>query len=248
MSRSSPDPKLAFLAGWLLGRHRRKAGISLLFLLGGLFGCLMGGMLVIFGTPVSWGRSRQVAALPRPEPAALSSLAPGTSILLSARLPEDAPAGPYGLALFYTERRVADPSAAGDGERGTTRSSRWQREPSEAFSVPMRLEDGTEITVQVLPTAAFLNAHRFEEGAEGAEDSQEARRYVGYFPGQALTLEGTWEGEEWLTARALYAGSPQAYVSYLSGLPVQTFIGGLVCWGVSILFLIVGAFLRLLGK
>ncbi|RMF33894.1 MAG: hypothetical protein D6759_06435 [Chloroflexi bacterium] len=249
MSRPSLDPKLAFLAGWLLGRRRRKAGISLLFLLGGLLGCLMGGMLIVFGTPVSWGRSRQVAALPRPEPAALPSLAPGTTILLSARLPEEAPTGPYGLALFYTERRVADPSPTGEsGGKGASRSSQWRREPAEALPIPVRLEDGTEVTVQVLPNATFLNAHRFEEGAEGGEASQEARRYVGYLPGQSLTLEGTWEGEGRFTARTLYPGSPQDYVSYLSRLPIQTFIGGFICWGMSVVFLAVGLFLWLLGK
>lgn len=184
-------------------------------------------------------------SLPRPEePAELRAFSPGTSVLVVAQLPPDATAGPYGLALFYTEYREKSDEDDKTGTPGGTSSS-WRTERPPPARVTMLLEDGTPLLVQISRKTSFLKAQQFEE-----EDwlTDKERRYVGYLPGQTLTVEGTWEGNDLLTARTFYAGTPDDYLSFLASQPGVVLLIGMVCGGVGIGLLAIGGILRLLGR
>ncbi len=246
MSQASFDPKLSFLLGWLFGRRRRHSGVSIFLLLMGVLACLSGCPMAVFGVPYSWRRSEEVKSLPRPEPAELRALSPGTSVLIAAQLPPDTPVGPYGLALFYTEYRQQGTSESNKDETPSGSSSSWQIEQPPPQRIEMSLEDGTPLSVQIPFKTSFLKAQRFEE--EGLESSGTERRHVGYLPGQTLTIEGTWEGNDLLTARTLYAGTPDDYQGYLASQPGTVLLMGTVCGGLGMGLLVIWGVLRLLGR
>ena len=76
-SRPSVDPKLSFIAGWLLGRRRRnRSGAGCLFLAIGLFAA-MSSVAGLIGAPISWMESRAAQRLPQPSSAELQSVVPG---------------------------------------------------------------------------------------------------------------------------------------------------------------------------
>jgi hypothetical protein len=111
------------------------------------------------------------------------------------------------------------------------------------------LSNGRPLSVQFSSQTAFLNAQRFEEeSVESLVGSGRERRYVGYLPGQALTVEGTWEGGELLTARTCYAGTPEDYSTYLARQPWIMLAAGVTCGGLGVSLLVIGFALRLLGK
>ncbi len=104
------------------------------------------------------------------------------------------------------------------------------------------LEGNLSVTLQVPEDVTFANAHVFEE-----EQGDMSRRYVGYLPGQALTVEGVGEGHSLITAHTLYAGSPDAYIEYLEHQPGQLAVGGMICGGTGLVLLLAATLLRLLG-
>ncbi len=102
--------------------------------------------------------------------------------------------------------------------------------------------------VQFSAKTALLNTQQFEPGdQEGSGDGGRERRYVGYLPGQTLTVEGTWEGNGLLTARSCYAGTPDDYKASLARQPWLMLLTGIICGGLGITLLGVGFALRLLG-
>ncbi|MFP4345257.1 MAG: hypothetical protein ACLFU8_11235 [Anaerolineales bacterium] len=209
----------------------RRRGFSTLLLVGGLMACSTLFVMVAFVAPASWVRSREVARLTRPAPAEVRALEPGSALLLAARLPEGAGAGPYDLALYFVE--VEQEAEEGGG---------WLTTSPPAEQVALLLEDGSRVAVRLPPNIPFFNAHVFEE----TEDLH--RRYVGFYPAQLLTVEGTWEGGEVVTARALYRGSPDAYVTYWQGRPLKSVTGGVICGGIGGVLLLLALLAWLVGR
>ncbi len=233
---------------------RRQAGISLVLLFLGVFGCFGATMAIFLGAPTSWLRAREVAALPQPQPAELASLTPGTTMLLRAQVPPDAPTdAPHGLALFYAEERASRPPTqqAGEDRPPNSNSSAWERVEPPPVQVELLLSNNEPLTVQLTPDIQFLNGQEVEvagEPTQQADDDQRERRYVGYLPGRALTLEGTWEGTNQFTASASYAGAPADYVDYIGDQPGMMVLYGLFCCVVSLVFMGAGGVLWLLGR
>ncbi|MGB0389605.1 MAG: hypothetical protein ACPGWR_32695, partial [Ardenticatenaceae bacterium] len=119
----------------------------------------------------------------------------------------------------------------------------------------MLLEDGSSLSVQFSPTLrqaqgapSFLNAQSFETEEENGQPNRAERRYVGYLPGQTLTVEGRWEGNGLFTADASYAGRPDDYVEYLRTQIGASFLMGIMCGGIGLVLLLVGGFMRMIGR
>jgi len=237
---------------WLVwGRSRRYAGVSLVLLFFGVFGCFGGAMAIFLGAPASWLRAREVAALPQPQPVELAGLVPGTEVLLSAQVPPTMPASaPHGLALFYVEERTRGTPTRQPGEERSagSGSSNWRRVIPPPAAVQLRLSNDDVLEVQLAPDIQLLNGQTIEGEAQQADGSQRERRYVGYLPGRVLTLEGTWEGDNRFTAGVSYAGAPADYQEYLANQPGVMVFYGLFCCVVSLVFLVVGGVLWLVGR
>jgi hypothetical protein len=94
-----------------------------------------------------------------------------------------------------------------------------------------------------------MNGQEIEgETQQQADGSQREQRYVGYLPGRALTLEGTWEGNNRFTADVSYAGAPADYVDYRASQPGMMLIYGLFCCVVSLALLGTGGVMWLMGR
>lgn len=236
----------------LWGRPRREAGLSFILLLFGVFGCFGSTMALLLGAPASWMRAREVASLPQPQPAELTSLAPGSEILLRAQIPSDAPTStPHDLALFYVEERTSRTPMPQTGEEPPPDSGTgsWERVTPPPAVIELSLSNDEPIDVQLAPDIAFLNGQTIEaEPQQQADGSQRERRYIGYLPGRTLTLEGTWEGDNRFTANVSYAGTPADYADYLADQPGLMVLYGLFCCVVSLGLLIVGGVLRLMQR
>lgn len=236
----------------LWGRPRRHAGLSLVLLFFGAFGCFGAAMAIFLGAPASWLRAREVATLPQPQPAELANLVAGTDMLLSAQVPPARPArAPHGLALFYVEERTRHTSTSQPGEDRSpgSGSGNWQRVVPPPAAVELHLSNGEPLDVQLAPDIQLLNGQEIEGvPQQQADGSLREQRYVGYLPGRVLTLEGTWEGNNRFTAHASYAGAPTDYREYLANQPGLMVFYGLFCCVVSLVFLGVGGVLRLVGR
>lgn len=226
------------MLNWLLGR-RRKGGFSTVLLIFGALGCVSALLAMALGAPLAFVNAQQVAGLPRPAPEALPELPLGTRALFVGQLPADSETGPLGLALYYVEIERTTTS-----QEGNTTTS-WEMLGPPPEQVTLILEDGAPLTVRLPEDVDFLNAHRFDSLAD---TDTEGRRFVGYYPVETLTIEGTWQGDGQVLAQKLYAGSAADYVRYLRAQPGQTFMGGMLCGGLALLFLIGGAALALIGK
>jgi len=232
------------LLNTLLGYRRRRTQISGCVLAVGVLACLSSFLLSTVVVYLNWAGARQAAALPRPNLAELRALSPGTQVLIAASLPVNAPTGPTGLALFYTERPT-DWDSESSRPTPSAQSSQWEMASPPPARMDMLLEDGTLLSIQIPQKTSFLNKQtvNLETGAD-----ETPMRHVGYLPGQALTVNSTWEGNDLLTARALYAGSITAYQTYLDSQPGNTLLAGLMCGGTGIGLLVLGIFLKVLGR
>ncbi|MCB0132801.1 MAG: hypothetical protein KDD78_18185 [Caldilineaceae bacterium] len=252
------DPKLTFAMGWLMGRRsRRRDGIGCGLLVLGVLAGLMAAMTAI-SAPLAWSDARQVRRLHQPSAAELTALAPGREILLTVTLASEQPALDTEYALFYQEQSVRVP----DAESGT-RTEKVKSPPIPA-RVDVLLVDGTPIQLQVASGTTFLNAQSVSRGnlplaldddadlaAEGAPPIGTvvagSSRVVGYLPGQTLTVRGTWEGRDLLTAETLYAGALDDYLSYVARSPGVQLLMGLGCGGIALMLLLLGGILRFVG-
>ena len=246
---SNKSSVLAFLSGLWLGRRRRNSGISILILLVSVCACISGFTMVFLGVPFTFYRSREAASLPRPDSAQLQKLAPGTHVLVTAQIPPDAPTGPYELSLFYVEAAKERNSEQGQATRSSN-TSEWEIVEPPPPRFEMLLRDQSPISVQFpAKRNLFLNAESFnEEAGSSRNDTGRNRRYIGYLAGQNLTIEGRWEGNGLFTADASYAGTPDDYVSYLRNQIGLSFLMGMMCGGIGFVLLIVGGFLRFIGR
>ena len=236
--KRSIDPKWSFLAGWFVGR-RRRSGVSTLLLIAGAFAALLSlGSMV--SAPLSWFQARAIKNLPQPDAAGLQSLAPGTEAIIALQLGPDEGDADHGLGLFYVERsnqseRTPDPEAAGPPPPD------WVLQTAPAATVDALLLDGTAVKLQLSPDTSFSNAQTITAAAD------ESLRYVGYLPGQALAVHGSWQGDNRIVAEKLHAGTPQAYVERVASVPGFTLIVGFVCGALAIVLLFAGGAMRFAG-
>ncbi|MEJ5310609.1 MAG: hypothetical protein WHX52_12625 [Anaerolineae bacterium] len=219
---------------------RRRSGLSTVAFIFAIFACLSS-LLTTIATPMAWQRAQAAKRLPRPVAGELETLPPGSRALFSGHLSKEAAGqnAPHGLALYKVE--IATPSTT-DDDTTTPAPSSWTLETPPQERVDFLLEENLSVTLQLPQDVALANAHVFEEEQDGVR-----RRYVGYLPGQALTVEGVWEGHNLITAHTLYAGSPDAYIEYLQHQPGQTAVGGMICGSTGLVLLLAAAILRLLG-
>jgi len=221
--------------------RRRGQRVSTVLLVGGLLAGLAGALLASVVVFLSWQAAREAAALPRPAPAALPALPPGTKVLLELQLPREAPSGDSTLALGYTERQPR-----GARKTASPASQNWEREPTAPSRHLASLADGSPITVQCGSKTVFLGSQTVELAP--AEETDCFRRQVGYPAGQRLCLKGTWEGGGRLVAEVLFAGTVEGYLAELDRRPGCSLFSGLGCGGLGVLLLLLGLGLRLLGR
>ncbi len=240
-SRPSVDPKLSFIAGWLLGRRRNRSGAGCLFLAVGLFAA-MTSVAGLIGAPISWMESRAAQRLPQPSAAELQSVVQGTELIMPAQLLQS-PTDEHGLVLSYAEVFTESLSAGSSNGGGTVASGEraWQRDPEPGWQTEIGLDDGSRLLLQLPVDAELLNATTVVDPDTGD------RRYVGYLPGQAVIVRGSWEGDGRMTARALYAGTVDDYLRHLSRQPGFAMLAGMVCGGIALIFLMIGGILRFVG-
>lgn len=113
--------------------------------------------------------------------------------------------------------------------------------------VEMQLAGGKPLTVQIPANASFLNAQRIEATAV-PDDAEAELRYTGYLPGQTLTIEGAWQGDQRLIAQTFYAGTADDYLNFLTYTqPGMALLMGTFCSGVGGLLLAVAGIMRVLG-
>ncbi|MCX6047524.1 MAG: hypothetical protein NT075_20665, partial [Chloroflexi bacterium] len=179
--KNSLDPRLAFVAGWLLGRRsRHRSGIGCLLLgVGLIFGC--SGAMMLVSLPLSWLSAHDISALPQPQPAELAALPAGTRILITAQLPPNLPVDASGLTVFYVERLVADPPSMTNSQ-ATTTAPEWQTIRPPPSRVGMALADRSALLVQIGPATRFLHAQQV--ALDGKELATSQQRAVGYQAGQ----------------------------------------------------------------
>ncbi len=218
--------------------RRGKPGLSVLFLLLGLFACFSGIMTAGWGAPLAWQRAREAAHLPRPDFGGLAALELGARALFRGYLPETMAPGPHGLALYYVEAQSVDSGAATPNA-----ATAWRRETPPPARIELFIDEGQGLVVQLPETVVFANAQRIE-----ATEDDATRRYVGYLLGQLLTVEGIWERAGLVTASTLYAGAPEGYLAYLRSQSGQMAFGGALCGALGVLFLFISAALRVAGK
>jgi hypothetical protein len=227
--------------------RRRKAGGSIVVLIFGVFACLSGLTATLMGAPLAWWRAREAARLPRPTVAELETLPPGTDALFTGWVPaSDFDLNlPHGLVLYKVERAAETEGTATPGPSAT-----WVLETPPQDRIRFQLTEDDAVTLQLPEDVSFANAHVSFANAHVFETQEDGvtRRYTGYLPDQTLTVEGTWERPNLVTARALTAGPPDAYVAHLRRQPGQLAVGGAVCGGMGFVLLVVAAGLRLLGK
>jgi hypothetical protein len=219
--------------------RRRRGGLSILALLASTLACASGCMMSTLVMYLSWNEARQVAALPQPGPAELRTLQPGTRVLVQAKLPFEAH-DDSGLTLFYVERQAKDDE---EDQTPSPSSQDWQVEKALPGKIELEMADESSLLIQIPPKTSCLKAQTIE-----SSDDESFYRHVGYLPGQALAIQGTWEGESVLTAKAFYAGHADDYLDYLADRPGTSLLSGIVCVGMGLGLLVLGLVLGVLGK
>ena len=208
-------------------RRRRQGGASTAFLIFGVIGLFMGCSGILFGVPAGFIRAREVRNLPQPTAAELTNLPPGTTVILSAQIPSGAPATD-GLALSYIEERLTG-TPTPDNPDPSADDRDWMRiEGTE--SLVLVLSDGRELDTRFPTTTTFSNAQTEEIEIDGGLRD---RKTVGYVPGQTLALEGNWEGNNAFTAKTVYAGTIDDFVTTVGRSPFAIFGFSLVCLLIS---------------
>ena len=200
----------------------------------------LGGLI---GAPLTWLEARATRKLPQPSAEELATLAPGTEAIVGVQLADTPVSADHGLLLYSVER-----SEQGDGaDEGSSSSSSsssaagWTLQTPPVATIQGALLNGAPVTVQLHPNSRLLNAQTIVDSEEPA------LRYVGYRPGQALAVRGSWEGSARLTAEVLYAGTPQSYVEHVGRAPGFALLSGLACGALAVVFLFAGAALRFAG-
>jgi hypothetical protein len=212
----------------LFGKYDRKAGISVIAGLFGLFACLGSCAMAAFVAPMSVIEGRRIGSAPRPMPAALTAIQRGERILLTGLLPIETPDS-AGFALY---------------ELQTMRGSQdWQRARIAPGSLPLRLSDGSDVTLRAPQTVRLHEATQ-----EPAWLTKDAERRSGFLPGQTVTVYGQWNGAE-IIADAIYPGTPDAFVAYLSSTtPLQSLAIAGLCGVLGALGLVVSVVWRVVSR
>ncbi len=229
-------------------RRRRQRGESSALLMFGSFGLLMACAIVAIGVPSSIMRARAVANLPQYRAADLPALAVGSQGLFQARIPTDAPTNAHDLALAYLRRKLHPNNPIFDeplaeGEQGPPRD--WvtvEQLPTETI---FELDDGTLVTI-LIPNNTLLDNAEAVQYADAAEEFEYESR--GYRPGQTITIEGFWDGNNTINAARLFNGTQAAYVTHTRGAIGGMAFGAFSCAGIALLMMLAGLYLRVRGR
>lgn len=224
-------------------RRRQPSGVSFLLLFFGVFGLCTGCGGLVFGVPAGFVRAGEVRRMEQPSSAELDSQISGSTIIIAAQIPSDSPATD-GFALFYTEERLSGTPTA-DNPDPSLDDRDWMRTEDRTDRLVLVMNDSREITVQFPTTVSFINAQERETDLDGGIRERTTR---GYIPGQTLAIEGSWEGDNLLTAKTAYAGTVDEFVSYVGRTPYAVFGGSIFCLILSIAFLGFGGLLRLIRR
>ncbi|MEM7029625.1 MAG: hypothetical protein AAF629_08670 [Chloroflexota bacterium] len=116
-------------------------------------------------------------------------------------------------------------------------------------SMDVSLLNGNTITLQFSSRPSFLNGQQIRESSQSNEASSPDKRITGYLPGQTVTVEGSWEGDNRMIAQTLYAGTPDDYLNYLRfRQPGMMLMMAFFCGGVGLVLIIFSVGLRAAGR
>ncbi len=228
-------------------RRRRRAGISTPLLIFGGLGLVMACLTLFIGVPATFMRARTVRALPQYRAADLATLAPGEAGLFTARIPAEALTDADGFALAVLRQRIHDenPDVANlrEGEDGPSRD--WRVVEPLPVEFDLDLDDGTTVKLLLPNNTGLQNAETLEYADEDRLYEYEKK---GYRAGQTLTIEGTWESNNTITASYLFNGSPSGYVEHTRNTIGGAFLASISCGLMAVLMAGAGVFLRLTGR
>ena len=233
-----------FILRSILGIRQERRNKWIAFFMGaGTLTCLAAAVLGVVMIPKNIASGVRVSGYPRPSPTELATLASGTDILITVQLPPniDASEENHGLVLFYVERRETARSKNGTPvSTRTPASDRPIRERDVISKMDLLLANGKPLTLRIPAETSLGNAQKIKAEEEHT-DVRIERTFVGYGPGQLLTIEGTWEGNQLVTTHALFAGTPEAYIRDLSVTqPLQVLSTSLCCGGLGAVLLVLG--------
>lgn len=230
----------------LLGYRRERGGLYVLPLIGGTLGCMAACLLTFLAAPSSLARGTQASQAVRPSPAALSSLSGGSQVLVTVQLPSEAADEDTGLAIVAAESRERFGSSTSTRTPRPGAAQTWARQFVRPARVDAALGDGSAVALQLGQTTVLYKPDTLSERDVAQDDPDREWRYSGYKPGQTLTADAEWSGDA-LLVRALYPGTPDEYVSYLTVTqPLESVRMGLLCGVIGGVLLIAAAVLRLL--
>jgi hypothetical protein len=207
----------------------------------GVAGLIFACLGAVVAGPLSMAEARRVRNLPRPEPAALVRLEPGTRALVMANAPNEV-GHELGLSVYYVEYRKVPPGGTPTPSANADRAYQWQR--MEVSTAPLMLAAGGDVQVRPALDASFRRAEQTTQ--RWGYDRE--RRIVGYLPGQALAVDGAWQGNGLFVANVLYPGTIDEYVDEASRAPGRLIGGSIVCASLCGLALVAGVVLRILGR
>lgn len=240
-----------FILRNLLGIRQRQRSKWAVFLTGaGLFSCIGAALMAAIFVPANLANGWRSAALARPTPSELRKLPAGIKVLVAAQISAsaDADEATQGLALFYVERT----ESVGDSKikRSRDPETKTVRERDVAAQFGLTLGDGAILQVRVpaQTTLSHPQRIRLREDPSEVPGLRIERTYVGYLPGQSLTVEGIWEGDG-LTASEFFAGSIDDYVHEVQVIrPLQLLYTALCCAGLGVGMVVAGFAIRLLRR
>ncbi len=213
----------------------------------GAFGLVMACLTLFVAVPATFMRARTVRALPQFQAAELATLGAGEAGLFTARIPADATTDEDGFALAELQRKIHDenPEVANlrEGEEGPSRD--WVVAEPLPAEIILELDDGSQVTVLLPNNTSLQNAEVLEY-----DDAEKLYAYEkkGYRAGQTLTIEGTWETNDTITASYLFNGSASGYVEHTRNSIGGAFLAAISCGMLAVLMAGAGVFLRLTGR
>lgn len=230
----------------LLGYRRERGGLYVLPLIGGTLGCMAACVLTLLAAPSSVARGTQAGQAARPSPAELSALPSGSQVLVQVQLPRQAADEETGLAVVAAESRDRAGGSRTRTPQPGSSAQNWTRQAVRPATADASLSDGSAISLQLGQTTVLYKPDTLSERDVTQDDPDREWRYSGYKPAQTLTADAEWTGDA-LLVRALYPGTPDEYVSYLTVTqPLESLRMGLLCGVTGAVLLIASAALRLL--
>jgi hypothetical protein len=216
------------------GPAKRRGGaffaIGFGFLFAGVGGFLLGKVL-----PMARAAAEEARALPSATPVTLAAIAPGTRILLEARIAETAP---LALREFVAYERH---EFLGWREEGGRRRERWELRETVAPPFPLANFDDAPSAARLVNPGYALHEppQTWRSTAELVflEFGERTQRHDGFARGDAVVVDAIVDaaGGGALNARVLASGSRDAYLASLAGKARVLRIVGGIFFGVGLL-------------